>query len=618
MRKKFVYFVLIPVVICALVVYLFIDRWVESGLELAGESITGAKVEIDHLSVTLSPVGIRWDRLQVADANDAWRNVFETGKVQFALNVGQLLRGKYIIETMEVNNLILGTHRSTDGSLPAAKHPAEGTGTGGPSFVDIARNAIGKNIEESAPVNLAMFKGGLNADSLVKALDIQTVKRIDSLRAQTLAASKQWDAASADFEASKKKLADVETAIKAINPSQLKGVDNITAAIATVDNSVKTVKDVTDTFNNRKASVEADITRLSGSVATLDDVAKQDLRHLQSMAHLPDMNTMGIARLLIGKEMFDKALTYLHWIDVARANIPKHGAQAKEPDPPRMKGQDIRFPGGRAYPKFWIQKILLSGGTDSVGTTDFIRARGQAKNITDDQSVTGVPLTIDLEGSQAGARAMTLHALFDRTKEVPFDEYTASLSGVPIAEFPIGSAGFLPAKVTNARMTSTVAVSVPGNVFDMNVTIVLTGMHIQFDVEPRNKIESIVRDILSTISGFTVKLRLWNTSGNVDMALATDLDDQIAEKVKGVLGAEFTKVQNDLKSKLDAVIAAKRKEFDAFYGAKKDAIEQQLTGVKGLLDKQTSALDAKKKELADRLGKEKKGVLDKALKGILK
>ena len=618
MRKKFVYFILVPFIICTVVVYLFIDRWVEAGLELAGESIAGAKVEMDHCVVTLSPIGIRWDRLQVADANDPWKNLFETGRVQFALDFGQLLRGKYIIQTMEVNNLILGTKRTTDGSLPAAKRAAETPASSGPSFVETARDAVGKNIEEALPLNPDMFKAGLNVDSLVKALDIQTVKRIDSLRSQTLAASKQWDAASVDFESGKKKLTEVEANLKAINPSQLKGIDNITAAIATVDKSVNTIKEVTDSFNSRKASVESDITRISGSVSTLDDVAKEDLRHLESMAHLPDLNTTGIARLLIGKEMFNRALTYLHWIDVARAYIPKHSQQQKDPDPPRMKGQDIRFPVERGYPKFWIQKVLLSGGTDSATSGDFIRAKGEAKNITNDQSVTGVPLTIALQGTEAGVRAMTLNALFDRTKDTPYDEYKASLSGVPLAEFRLGNSGFLPARVTNARMNSSVIVTVPGDKFDMNATLSFSGFAMQFDAAPKNKIESIVHDILQEIKGFTVTLRLWNTSGKVDLALATDLDDQIAAQVKGVLGKEFTKAQDDLKAKLNATIAAKRKEFDDLYAQKKGAIEQQIAGVKGMIDQQTSSLDAKKKELTDRLNKEKQGVIGKTLKGILK
>ena len=62
MRKKSVYFALIPSAILLIVVYLFIDSWVASGLESAGEAVTGAKVEIQHLSVTLSPLGMRWGR----------------------------------------------------------------------------------------------------------------------------------------------------------------------------------------------------------------------------------------------------------------------------------------------------------------------------------------------------------------------------------------------------------------------------------------------------------------------------------------------------------------------------------------------------------------------------
>ncbi len=615
MRKKFVYFVLIPVVILLVVVYFFIDGWVESGLEYAGESVVGAKVEIDNLSVTLSPVGIRWAHMQVADPNDPWRNLFQTGKVQFALNFGQLLRGKYIIETMEANDVILGTKRTTDGSLPVSRRQQDTTG---PSFVAVAKQALGKTLEQSSPINLDVFKSGFNVDSLIKVLDIQTIKKIDTLRTQTLEASKQWDAASTDFESSKKKLSEVEASIKAINPSELKTVDKITAAISTVDNSVKTINDIKGTFDNRRASVEADVARISSSVSTLDDVAKSDLRHLQSMAHLPDLNTTGIARLLIGKEMYDRGLTYLHWIDVARSHIPSKGKQEKEPDPPRMKGQDIRFPVERGYPKFWVQKILLSGGTDSATSTDFIRAKGEAKNISNDQTITHEPLTVALAGTQAGQRAMTLDALFDRTKDMPYDKYSATLTGVPVAAFNLGSTNFLPAEVTGARLNSQVTVAVPGNQFDVNAKLTMTQFSLHFDRDPANKVESIVRDILKDIRSFTVDLRLWNTGKNVDIALATDLDDQIAERVKGVLGAEFTKLQNDLKAKLDEKIAGKRKELESLFAQKKDAVEKQIAGVKTLIDQQSSALDAKKKDLTDRLEQAKKGALDKTLKKIFK
>jgi len=47
MRKKFVYFVLVPLLALSLVLYFFLAGWIESSLESAGEAIVGARVEID-------------------------------------------------------------------------------------------------------------------------------------------------------------------------------------------------------------------------------------------------------------------------------------------------------------------------------------------------------------------------------------------------------------------------------------------------------------------------------------------------------------------------------------------------------------------------------------------
>ncbi len=81
MRKNFILFVLIPFIIFAVVAYFFIDRWIESGIEYAAEDAVGARVEIDNLSVTFSPLGLKFSKLQVADPSDPWKNIFETGKV---------------------------------------------------------------------------------------------------------------------------------------------------------------------------------------------------------------------------------------------------------------------------------------------------------------------------------------------------------------------------------------------------------------------------------------------------------------------------------------------------------------------------------------------------------
>jgi uncharacterized protein (TIGR03545 family) len=618
MRKKFVYFVLIPFAVILLVLYLFLDRWVEAGLEAAGESAVGAKVEIDHLRLTLSPLGMEWARLQVANPNDPWRNTFETGKVKFAMDFGQLLRGKFIVQTMEINELILGTRRSTDGSLPKPAHPAPVEETSGTSFSSMAQGALENAVEKTPLTNVGLLKGGVNADSLLKILDIHTLKHLDSLKTQTLAFSQQWNSLNTDFEQSKKRLTEIETGIRGINTSQLNNVQAVMSAISTVDNGLKQVNEISSLFNTRKASIEADVRSLTASAGAIDDIAAADFAHLKSLAKLPNLNTTGIARLLVGDEMVKRAETYLHWVDIARTNIKNYRSKPQYETPPRMRGQNIHFPVEQAFPKFWIQKALVSGGTDSAGTGEEIHARGEIRNVSDDQTVTGVPLTVSLEGVEGGGRSFTLRAKFDRTKSTPFDEYAATLSGVPLSEFSLGSANFLNAKLKDARMASSINIIVPGNSFDATTKLTLSHYTLAFSGESSGVLERIIREVLQGINEFVVSLRLWNSGGKFDIAFVTDLDDKIAQRATSVMGAELAKIQNDLKAKFDSKIAEKRDEVTRLVEEKKKAVESQLAQYQSLVQEKLGIVDAKKKELTERLEKEKKGKVNDLLKGILK
>jgi len=196
MRKKFVYFVLIPLLALCIVLYFFLGGWIESSLELAGEAIVGAKVEIDHLSLSLSPIAVQFTRLQVANPRDPWKNIFETGKVRFALSFGQLLRGKYIIETAEVNNLIVGTKRSTNGSIP--KPPPAPSGES--SVFAEATDALVQEAQKAPVFDLAKIRKELKIDSLLNIQNLRSVQYVDTLKRRVQEANQQWQATLSDLE----------------------------------------------------------------------------------------------------------------------------------------------------------------------------------------------------------------------------------------------------------------------------------------------------------------------------------------------------------------------------------------------------------------------------------
>ncbi|MCX6132447.1 MAG: TIGR03545 family protein [Ignavibacteriales bacterium] len=613
MRKKFIYFLFIPLVLLCLVVYLFIDGWVESGLESAGEGIAGARVEIDNLRVSLSPIAVQFSRLQVANRHDPWKNVFETGKVRFALNFGQLLRGKYIIETMEVNGVVLGTKRSTDGSLPKPPPTA-----GESSILSEAAASLVHEAQKAPVFDLGKIRKELKIDSLLNVQNLRSVQYIDTLKHRVQEAGQQWQATLNDIEKSKQRVSEIQANIAAININELKTVESITAAVGNANNAYKGLTDLNETFKTRRTSVTDQINRLYASASTVDELARADYEMVKRLARLPDLSTQGIAKLLLGREILQKVNMYMSYVDFARTNIPKYTPKPDYEPPARFKGKDIPFPADRAYPKWWIQKLAISGGEDKNQNPEFFNVKGEIRNITDNQRLTGLPLTIALAAAKARGSSFTIDASFDRRPEIPVDKYRVTASDLPGGDIAFGQADFLPSRITKAMINASADVTVPGDRFDTNVKMIFRKLSLVFDRPPQNDVERLTRDVLASIAGFNVGLRMRNTSGPLDIALSTDLDEQLAARTKKVIGDELARLQNDIRTRVNQVIAEKRAEFEKLFNQKKEEALSQLRSYESLVNQNLSLLDAKKKELDARVDQAKKKGLEDALKGLFK
>jgi uncharacterized protein (TIGR03545 family) len=112
-------FIALALIVAAwiLVTALFLDRWIESGLEAAGEAAVGAKVEIDGLDFRFSDLSIQWRRLQAADARQPMRNLLETGPAAFKMSPAALFRKRIVIDEMALEEVRSGTPRTTSGAL---------------------------------------------------------------------------------------------------------------------------------------------------------------------------------------------------------------------------------------------------------------------------------------------------------------------------------------------------------------------------------------------------------------------------------------------------------------------------------------------------------------------
>ncbi|MEX1140103.1 MAG: TIGR03545 family protein [Bacteroidota bacterium] len=623
MRTKFLYIVVVPFLVFLALLYFFLDGWVESGLELAGESFVGAKVEIDDLHLTFVPVGMELARLQVADLNDPWTNAFETGRIAFAMDFGQLLRNKYIIENIEVNEFILGTKRTSDGSLEHEPEPVSAVESDGsaPSLSAQAQSIADEKKRSTPMFDLTKLRAQLNIDSLLDARNLRSVQHLDTLERQIRRASQEWESALSEIEQSRERIKDIEERVKAINVNELKSLDKVVQALNNANEAQKGIREVAGTLNARKQSVTEGVNQLTASVRSIDDIVRQDLQRLLDAARLPGVDMGGLAELLLSKDILEKANDYLRWVDFAKQNIRNATSTPANEKPPRLQGQTIHFPSDDAYPKLWMKKINVSGGTDQQRNPNYFYAQGKILNITSDQKITGLPMTVDLAAQQGRGTDATFTASIDRTQEVSVDAYGATLSGVPIAAMELGRSDFLPSKITDANAAFSVQATVPGSQFDATAQIDFRGITVEFGRETRNTVERLVREVLASISAFTVKLHLWKTDDKLDVAFETDLDNILAARVKKVIGDEVTRIRNDLKAKLDEKVREKRAQVEELFNQKRAEVTTRLQTYEDQIKEKLALVDNKKAELENEKKKQEEALKKKAgdaLKGVFK
>ncbi len=627
MRKRFVYIVLVPALLVAIILALFIDQWVESGLEYAGERIVQARVEIDGLDLSMFPIGMSVDRLQVTDPSDTWSNLFETGRIRFQMDAGQLLRAKFIIDTMSIQGFILGTRRSTDGKLEQAPPPPAGQAApAGPSFTEQAVDVL-KPAENSAPVfDLGRLRAQLNLDSLTNPANLETYRLIDSLDRQLKAAEAEWNTTLADVQSTRDRVTTIESQVRSIDVGTINSVESAQKAFNDAKQAYEATRDVVRVVDQRKASLTQSVNAFSSNIRTIDDAAKRDFERVVAAAKLPDVSMKGLAALVLGKEILDRAYEYLGYVDLARKTIPKYTPKPDPDQPKRSEGVTVHFPEESSYPKFWIKSIVLSGGTDSTQDPNYFYASGAIRNITNDQRLTHQPLTVDLRAQKAASTRATIEASFDRREDIPHDRYLVDVSGIPAGDMPLGSSSFLPSKISDGIIRATISVDVPGSSLESSAKVAFSSLRVVFDREPSGAVERLTRDVLAGIRGFFVNLRLWKKdNGALDIAFETDLDDQLSSRARSVVGAEIARLRNEIRQRVDAQIAAKRREIEALYTKKRQEVQAKLASLEQEVKSKVAFIEGKKKELEDRIEQEKKRTEDAlkkkagdALKGLLR
>ncbi|NOZ60973.1 MAG: TIGR03545 family protein [Calditrichaeota bacterium] len=610
MRKKGIIILVAIILIFAVIGYFTRDYRIERLIESVGQSIVGAKVELDNFHFSLFKMECSWDRLQIANKNDPWKNILETGRASVKLETRPLFWRRIIINNMKLENVRSGTARTSDGSIPQ-KEVSEESGSG---FFAKAKKGLEKQFSSLPVFDISGMGKKLKVDSLIDVNNLLTVQGYENLE-QIADSSFQYWQTQLKTQTYLTRLNELEQKLKSLKIDEMKDVQSLTTGVKKIKEIRQEANSLKKEITEKHAALSSTFSNLQTQLASVQQNLQQDVDRAKQLAHLKDLNVKDVSMLLFGEPVVGKVEQVLGYVALARKYLPAASQMKGTPEkkkPPRLKGQDIDFPFHYRYPKFLLREAKLSAATAAGDTAKAYFVEGNLTGLTNQPPVFGRPTRFDFNLVRVDGNQYHLLGSFDHRGEVPMDSLKLLAKNFALGRISLKKQKYFPAALNASKGDVELAGLFLGDKIDLSLNLAASPVKFIFEQPAKDKVSQIVRDVLNGISKITLNAKLVGESENYQLQMNSNVDRVLANQVKATLAKNLREAQSQVENYVRQQAEIRRKKVESIIQKNRDSIYAEIDNAKNLLDKKLAEIEAKKKQAEQRLEEEKKKLENKA------
>jgi len=578
--KNFIPFVII--VVAGTIIYLFfLDTILKFSIQNLGSSIAGAKVEVRKVHFDILKLSIDARDLRVGNKKDEWRNLFEAGKIKFAMNPGLLFERKFIIDEMTAEGVKWNTRRKTSCRIPEKKKKKE----------DGEEDTETDEVRTEKPSFFQTMLSKVDIKQIFDVNKISSVAGITSMKAdvETKTAFWQKELAASDYKAQAEAIGKTVSEIKV---GAGMSVEDARVALAKLNEAKVQLDSLTADYNTVKARFDSDYKTVSGYPARINDLKLLDIKKMIGEAK-GGIEPQGIARSVFGPVWIDRTNSALFWVKKGRKMMPK---KYKLKAPKRSKGIWIAFPGKRNMPVFLIKKLLLSGEAPNG-----VVFSGIITGITSSPPVLGEPIVADIKAWFPNINSektfANIRAVLDHTTSDAKDDFTVLARNFPIKEFRIGQSDVLPTTMHIGGADINMAFGLYEKELDSSINVDFNNVGFTSDAPPQTDLAKIAADALSNVGRISAKGRMYGPMSALKFEMSSSMDSILSQKFNEAVGKRLKEEEARIRAEIDRAVDAGKQDLQAKTDDFKKQAQSQIDAYKASLDAQAQLVQAKTDEV---------------------
>ena len=606
-------------------VSLFKNIIIEKAITSAMQGIFGAKTDIAKVDFQFFNASLEINGLEQANKDSPMKNLFQIDSIKTSFNLTDLLRGKFHAENLSVEGVAIDTERKKSGELPIK--PAK---TKEEKQTESALSAKKQELSEEASAKLKEMFDSYNPEKMLENLqnELKSPAVASQISTDVQQKVEKWSSLPAELQEKVNAFSKNVNDIANTDFSKINDVAKLKSTLEKINSTAKSGEELkklieksnSDLFSDSKAIADYSnkIQTAIKSDYALVDSKISEMKSVLSPAGLNEIMTNAVQSVLY--QMCGKYYPYVSKGLNAALSAQKSSSE-KETEKSAEKTEKTvmtRHPGRTVFfkqdtvPTLFIENVTASGYEYK---TDNLLFKGNAKNIANNQNMTGKPTDISADFKIAGNpnnASVKIDARTDTTAPLVTASYTGS--GIPVnADAQVFA--FTSKSTIKAKMTADTNGKVSLNgVLDMNISE-MTGM--QFDVE---KISELYNTALSNISRLTVDFSIGINEDKTMTISLNNLDSlasQLTTPVVKTLTAELNSIAADARSSAAKLLSEKT-------GVATEKIEQ-FTNIKNSVNSSKESvnnlqkkLEQKKKQINDQITNSTKAAAGDAAGNLIK
>ena len=606
-------------------VSLFKNIIIEKAITSAMQGIFGAKTDIAKVDFQFFNASLEINGLEQANKDSPMKNLFQIDSIKTSFNLTDLLRGKFHAENLSVEGVAIDTERKKSGELPIK--PAK---TKEEKQTESALSAKKQELSEEASAKLKEMFDSYNPEKMLENLqnELKSPAVASQISTDVQQKVEKWSSLPAELQEKVNAFSKNVNDIANTDFSKINDVAKLKSTLEKINSTAKSGEELkklieksnSDLFSDSKAIADYSnkIQTAIKSDYALVDSKISEMKSVLSPAGLNEIMTNAVQSVLY--QMCGKYYPYVSKGLNAALSAQKSSSE-KETEKSAEKTEKTvmtRHPGRTVFfkqdtvPTLFIENVTASGYEYK---TDNLLFKGNAKNIANNQNMTGKPTDISADFKIAGNpnnASVKIDARTNTNSPLVTASYTGN--GIPVnADAQVFA--FTSKSTIKAKMTADTNGKVSLNgVLDMNISE-MTGM--QFDVE---KISELYNTALSNISRLTVDFSIGINEDKTMTISLNNLDSlasQLTTPVVKTLTAELNSIAADARSSAAKLLSEKT-------GVATEKIEQ-FTNIKNSVNSSKESvnnlqkkLEQKKKQINDQITNSTKAAAGDAAGNLIK